>query len=175
MISVSYGQNVLKVFILLGLMCKVFSTVPAPLPTTIDHGLGGHINWTTLDKGIEDSVKTRKPIMMIIHQTWCKACRDLLPRFRASESISEMAQYFEMVNVIDEEIPEDDAFAPDGGYFPRILFIGPDGDVRTDIQNPRATKKFLFYHYDTDTIELAMMKALRTFYQFSDDDDDVEL
>ena len=39
--------------------------------------------------------------------------------------ILEMSEFFEMCNIMDEEIPRDNpALVPDGEYYPRILFIG---------------------------------------------------
>ena len=40
-----------------------------------------------------------------------------------------MAPFFQMVNVMDEEEPADPRFAPDGLYYPRILFISKCGQL----------------------------------------------
>jgi len=37
--------------------------------------------------------------------------------------IAKLAPLFEMVNVIDEEEPQDEKFRPDGVYYPRIMFM----------------------------------------------------
>jgi len=138
----------------------------------IDGGYGKNIKWKTLDEAIKNSEELNRPIMLIIHETWCKACKMLAKQFRRSKFILEMSEFFEMCNIMDEEIPRDNpALVPDGEYYPRILFIGPDQKVHADIINPKAAKKFLYYYYDAESVEISMAKALRRFYNVLDEDD----
>lgn len=39
------------------------------------HGLGHHITWVGLKEGLISSEKEDKPLMLIIHKSWCGACR----------------------------------------------------------------------------------------------------
>ena len=39
------------------------------------HGLGEHYNWVTLSEGLEMAKEQDKPLMLIIHKSWCGACR----------------------------------------------------------------------------------------------------
>lgn len=52
---------------------------------------------------------------------------DLQREFKTSsrlDDLKKLAENFVMVEVVDDEEPEDDKYAPDGGYIPRILFLG---------------------------------------------------
>lgn len=45
------------------------------------YGLGDHINWVGLEDGYEQAMNTQRPLMLIIHKSWCGACKGK-PEFR---------------------------------------------------------------------------------------------
>lgn len=48
----------------------------------------------------------------------------LKSQFSASKEIEVLSSHFVMVNAEDDEEPKDEQYFPDGGYVPRILFVG---------------------------------------------------
>merc|ERR1739840_6405 len=100
----------------------------------LDGGFGTNVTWWTLDEGLDECNRTAKPMMMIIHKTWCPACDVLKGCFKNSSLIQELSQFFVMVNLMDQEVPDTEALAPDGHYFP------------------------------SKSVEVSMAKAIRLFY-----------
>ncbi|XP_014666246.1 PREDICTED: thioredoxin domain-containing protein 12-like [Priapulus caudatus] len=125
----------------------------------ISNGYGNKINWVgDIDAAFEVSATENKPLMVIIHKSWCGACKSLKSKFKDSTDILELSKDFVMVNLQDEDEPDDEKFKPDGGYIPRILFFGSDGVFREDLVGPN--EKYKYYVPDPLKIMDNMKKAL---------------
>lgn len=129
----------------------------------LDRGWGEKIEWKTLDDGLKEAKKRDKPMMLLIHKTWCGACKALKPVFAESQDIAELSRHFVMVNVEDEEEPKDEKYRPDGRYIPRILFLTSDGKVMDDVYNKNGKHKDTKYYYGkTSEIVESMESVLKT-------------
>jgi len=123
-------------------------------------GWNEKIEWKSFDEGIKQASEQGKLAMVVIHKSWCGACKRLKPDFAGSQQIEELSSKFVMINVMDDEEPSDPKFAPDGGYIPRIVFVNPQGEVRNDVTNPLRPDKYKYFFSTADEVVVAMKQAL---------------
>ena len=128
----------------------------------LGNGFGNHVAWKpTLEAGLEAAKAESKPLMVIIHKSWCGACKKLAPKFAGSDAIAELSDDFVMVNLIDDAEPEGEEYKPDGGYIPRVLFIdGVSGEVQTEIFNEDGNPQYKYFYTNAEQVEAGMKNAL---------------
>ena len=109
------------------------------------NGYGPDIQWRSLDDARAESAASGKPMMVLVHASWCGRCKELRPVFEDPKIVA-ASQELVMVNMDQDEVPEAlTTMAPDGKYVPRILFFSPDGARMPQIVNPRSEKFPLYY------------------------------
>ena len=99
------------------------------------NGSNDAIAWKTLDEAVASSKDSGKPIFLLIHKSWCGACKGLKKNFAGDAAIEKLATEFEMVNTEDNDEPQGDQYQPDGGYIPRLLFLNSEGTVQAHIKD----------------------------------------
>ncbi|XP_075984795.1 thioredoxin domain-containing protein 12-like [Anticarsia gemmatalis] len=130
-----------------------------------DNGFGNNYVWAgSLESGLQLASNHRKPLMVIIHKSWCHACKNLKPKFANSSEIQMLSKHFVMVNLVDEEEPTSSIFAPDGTYIPRILFISPKGLVDTEIYNEQGSSQHKYFYSQPEQIARSMKKVLEKYH-----------
>ena len=103
--------------------------VRASSPESADMFNSAEINWRDPKSGIYEASKSNKPVIMVMHATWCSACKKYREVFK-NPGIVAAAKDFVMILVdADKDKEVNGAFSPDGTYVPRTLFIDPEGNV----------------------------------------------
>ncbi|KAI5696526.1 hypothetical protein M8J75_014062 [Diaphorina citri] len=74
------------------------------------------------------------------------------PKVADSDKIAELSKHFELINVYDDEEPDDNKYFPDGSYIPRILFLDADGEVDRKIYNQKGSKEHKYFYYNAQSI-----------------------
>ncbi|XP_078512348.1 thioredoxin domain-containing protein 12-like [Lissotriton helveticus] len=149
----------LQTLALLLLPCLHPAAAASSSSESLGRRFGDHIHWRSLDDGKQEAAASGLPLMVLIHKTWRGACKALKPKFAESQDISELAQNFVMVNLEDEEEPNDEAFSPDGGYIPRILFMDPSGEIHPEITNTKGNPNYKYFYSSADHVVHSMTEA----------------
>uniref|UniRef100_A0A5S6QAK2 Thioredoxin domain-containing protein n=1 Tax=Trichuris muris TaxID=70415 RepID=A0A5S6QAK2_TRIMR len=123
-------------------------------------GWGDDITWVSFEDGLKIVKEQKRPMFLLIHKSWCPACQALKPKFTKAKQIVDLSKYFVMVNAQDDEEPWEEVYKPDGAYIPRILFLGKEGTVMTDMKNPSSNSGQYMYYYPTPTPIIKSMKEV---------------
>ena len=92
------------------------------------------INWRDIGSGIREATTTQKPVIMVFHAPWCTSCARYRKVFKDPEII-EAAKSFVMILInADKDKVANGAFAPDGTYVPRTIFLDWEGNIRSEIR-----------------------------------------
>ena len=126
------------------------------------NGLGDHIDWQIWQDGLSLAKETGKPLMLILHKSWCPACKSLKPKFAGSEEIDKLSSQFVMVNAKEGEEPMGDSKLDiDGKYIPRVIFLDSEGNVLSDVINDDGNPQYKYYHMNSESIIKSMRKVLQ--------------
>ena len=123
--------------------------------------LNENINWVDFETAKSDS---SRPSVIILHKSWCPACKALKAKLSDSVEFEKLSLQFSMVSANeDDPLHSDSQFDLDGSYIPRVFFLNPNGEILTDIQNPKGNPNYKYYHYNAQTVMDAMNKVLKDF------------
>jgi thiol:disulfide interchange protein len=120
-----------------------------------------NIAWKSLDDGLPLAKKEQKPICLIVFTEWCPHCKNYSQVFH-DPKVVEKAKQFVMIHADqDKEKDKTAAYAPDGGYIPRTLFLNPDGTLNKDVHAPRPQYQYFYDEKDPVAVLAGMDEALK--------------
>lgn len=132
---------------------------PKRTATAPAHGFNEAIAWRSLDEGLAEAKAEHRPLMLVVHASWCDRCKELKPKFQEPR-IEELSESFVMVNADQDLTPAVLALGPDGQYLPRVLFLDPiTGQPDADLMNP-TRERYHYYYGPRDDLAGMMEKAL---------------
>ena len=118
------------------------------------------IEWLDFEDGAAQQKKTGKPMLVVIHTTWCPFCKKYSRQFY-DPRVVERAKSFVMVMMDrDLEKAETAKLGPGLNYMPRTLFFAPDGTMRPEIKGANPEFPHWLNHDSPDELFAAMTAAL---------------
>jgi protein-disulfide reductase (glutathione) len=105
----------------------------AGTPSLADAWNAPAITWQDLPSGIQHATRTGKTVVMVFHAPWCTACAKYRSVFKDERVVAASKNVVMILVDADADKMANGAFAPDGTYVPRTIFLTPDGDVRKDL------------------------------------------
>uniref|UniRef100_A0A915P0L8 Thioredoxin domain-containing protein n=1 Tax=Meloidogyne floridensis TaxID=298350 RepID=A0A915P0L8_9BILA len=142
----------------------------------LSNGFGTDIDWVQWNDAVSIALDLNKPIFLLIHKTWCGACQALKKSFASSnkrEELIELSKQFVMVNVEDDDEPEEEEYAPDGRYIPRLFILNKEGHPLA-VDNAKNYPKNKQYFPQVPDVIIAMKLGLKKLEGQEEEEDVVE-
>jgi protein-disulfide reductase (glutathione) len=126
--------------------------------TAAAHDWNGAIAWRPYAAGLAEAKKTGRPVCLVVSTEWCPHCRNYARVFH-DPAVVEASRSFVMIHVDkDAEPAASGAYAPDGEYIPRTMFLDAQGRLSPDLHAPRP--RYLYFYNESDPRQLlASMEA----------------
>lgn len=132
------------------LLIVTLAVASIPVSSVPGRGFGDSYEWLSLTDGLKQVEETGKEGVILFHKSWCGACKDLGPQVSEDGEMLEIAKEFVMMNVYDDEEPDDEKWRPDGAaYVPRILFYNRSGVMVNQVNSAFNTHEEYKYHYSS--------------------------
>ena len=131
---------------------------PTRTATAPANGFGDNIAWRGLTEGFSEAATLGRPIMLVVHASWCSQCKALRPAF-ADPALVSLSDRFVMINVDQDEEPTSQQYGPDGRYVPRVLFFDSAGALDQELLNA-SRRRYKYYYSPHDDLVGAMRQAL---------------
>ena len=131
------------------------------LSTSASNGFGDQIHWVEYSSAVSDS---SKPTMVILHKSWCSACKNLKSKLAESLEFQELSAKFSMVNAGEtEDLHDNTDLNIDGSYIPRIFFLDPQGQVLPEVYNTNGNPSYKYFYFNANTVLSSMRQVLEDF------------
>ncbi|CAB3405507.1 unnamed protein product [Caenorhabditis bovis] len=157
----------MRTLLVLAITCATayasFDKIKDQIQNPLARGFGDDIKWVKWEDAIETALDENKPIFLLIHKSWCHACKALKKTFQqsnAKKAFKKLSEYFVMVNTEDDDEPYEEEYRPDGKYIPRLLFLDKNGDLLPEFKNKKAEYKNYAYYYSSPADILNSMKSV---------------
>ena len=111
------------------LLMAVPLSAHARTPDMADVWNGAQIEWRDIKTGIYEASSSGKTAIMVFHAPWCTACKRYREVFKDPGVVAASKKFVMILIDGDADKMSNGAFAPDGTYVPRTLFLNSDGDV----------------------------------------------
>ena len=118
------------------------------------------IAWKGLDDGLALAKTERKPVCLIVYTEWCPHCGNYSKVFHDPKVVEKTKQFVMVRLDQDKEKERTGAYAPDGGYIPRTMFLAPDGTLAADVHAPRPQYQYFYDEKDPGSVLTGMDAAL---------------
>jgi protein-disulfide reductase (glutathione) len=136
------------------------SSEPKRKATIPADGWNDDIAWRGFDEGLSEAKQDQRPVMMVVHTSWCPKCRSLQKVFNEDPQIERLSEQFVMVHVDQDQNPAATLYAPDGQYIPRVMFLDPNGKLDPELRNQGRPNKFRYFYTPQEDLVSTMREAL---------------
>ncbi|MFT4703823.1 MAG: protein-disulfide reductase (glutathione) [Bradymonadia bacterium] len=119
----------------------------------------GTVQWHDYESGMALARESGRPAVVVIHASWCPRCTEYAAVF-SEDSVVEMSQNFIMIIADkDQNAAASAAFALDGSYVPRTVFLSPDGEPNTELNSGRDDFRYFLNPNSPDQLLELMQQA----------------